>query len=286
MWWPWSPPGGLSPRARGNPSHRVSDAGFNGSIPAGAGEPISHKWTASHQGVYPRGRGGTVMLSAAVRSTKGLSPRARGNLPGRRVPPPHRGSIPAGAGEPRRRRSPPRRSRVYPRGRGGTRAASASICSDTGLSPRARGNHVGVQAQYARAGSIPAGAGEPSTPTRSPRVQGVYPRGRGGTPSRSLKSCGVRGLSPRARGNRDLDVARAHAGGSIPAGAGEPPRPTRPLAGTGVYPRGRGGTPSRGDSRRFFAGLSPRARGNPKSTIITAMAIGSIPAGAGEPPGH
>ena len=50
-----------------------------------------------------------------------------------------------------------------------------------GLSPRARGNHpVGLR-PITRRGSIPAGAGEPRSPSDPRRTGWVYPRGRGGT---------------------------------------------------------------------------------------------------------
>ena len=51
---------GLSPRVRGNPMNNTATMGKRGSIPAGAGEPISLAVTSRLDRVYPRGCGGTV----------------------------------------------------------------------------------------------------------------------------------------------------------------------------------------------------------------------------------
>ena len=48
---------GLSPRVRGSPDKIVSHEGYNGSIPAGAGEPSSLSGTTARAKVYPRGCG-------------------------------------------------------------------------------------------------------------------------------------------------------------------------------------------------------------------------------------
>ena len=193
---------GLSPRVRGNPSHRLPPASRRRSIPAGAGEPPTSQSCSQIHRVYPRGCGGTVSGDAYDLFKVGLSPRVRGN-PGVRLPRQDEGrSIPAGAREPFQRVHLRRRRRVYPRGCGGT----------------ARIAFVGRQI----AGSIPAGAGEPRRPPRSTTDGRVYP--------------------PRVRGNRDELADKWHRRGSIPAGAGEPqPRPpcSRSMP---VYPRGCGGT--------------------------------------------
>ena len=233
---------GLSPRARGN-RRAAQEAGDRlGSIPAGAGEPMSCACSARSPGVYPRGRGGTFLNSTSSRRVKGLSPRARGN----RRPQPRaaakRGSIPAGAGEPIRRPTSPRRARVYPRGRGGTVSGSVHGSTRPGLSPRARGNRGRSRARDQGHGSIPAGAGEPSRRSCLSARRRVYPRGRGGTKLYGMIVEHKQGLSPRARGNQYLPGRRAEVERSIPAGAGEPfVRHWTSLL-LGVYPRGRGGT--------------------------------------------
>ena len=90
--------------------------------------------------VYPRVCGGTYCSILFEVYMRGLSPRVRGNL--RRAfdnPVPH-GSIPACAGEPRRRTARLCLERVYPRVCGGTRYVAGDNTYDRGLSPRVRGN--------------------------------------------------------------------------------------------------------------------------------------------------
>ena len=92
-----------------------------GSIPAGAGEPARETPRFRLAWVYPRGCGGAQNRSVAATSCRGLSPRVRGSpfqiFPDRVK----RGSIPAGAGEPRCRIFCRPCERVYPRGCGGAR---------------------------------------------------------------------------------------------------------------------------------------------------------------------
>ena len=111
---------GLSPPTRGN--RYLGGGGRHDcrSIPAHAGEPPSDSVPLSAVEVYPRPRGGTV--SGAIRNSPptGLSPPTRGNQGRREVRDLIVRSIPAHAGEPRRHSRAARRSRVYPRPRGGT----------------------------------------------------------------------------------------------------------------------------------------------------------------------
>ena len=74
-----------------------------GTIPACAGEPSSPKISLSLPGDYPRVRGGTVVDGVIGGIEQGLSPRARGNRPAIGVHGNPQGTIPACAGEPRRR---------------------------------------------------------------------------------------------------------------------------------------------------------------------------------------
>ena len=70
---------------------------------------------------------------------------------------------------------------------------------------------------------------------------------------------------------------------SIPACAGEPPRPGRRRGYGLVYPRVCGGTRYSPWTRRISTGLSPRVRGNPGPAGPDRQRVGSIPACAGEP---
>ena len=95
--------GGLSPRVRGNPVVPGPVVALARSIPACAGEPHSNATGRRGRRVYPRVCGGTDLGGTLDGGQVGLSPRVRGN--------PNDGysaygqsrSIPACAGEPRRR---------------------------------------------------------------------------------------------------------------------------------------------------------------------------------------
>ena len=74
--------------------------------------------------------------------------------------------------------------------------------SQTGLSPRMRGNHYRQLLPLRRPRSIPAYAGEPQRYNSSPLAFGVYPRVCGGTITRRHRPRLPYGLSPRMRGNQ------------------------------------------------------------------------------------
>ncbi len=114
------PAKGPSPRTRGNQSPATSLLALHGTIPADAGEP---RPSSNASGVYrdhPRGRGGTERTRTVTPRKMGPSPRTRGNLTVIKQSNPPRGTIPADAGEPSRRRFTIARLRDHPRGRGGT----------------------------------------------------------------------------------------------------------------------------------------------------------------------
>ena len=276
-------PTGLSPQVRGNPPVRGRGVSIHGSIPAGAGEPITKDLYHPSWKVYPRRCGGTGGgASTATRST-GLSPQVRGNRirAGPRARPLR--SIPAGAGEPYWRHARRRADGVYPRRCGGTIVFSAGSSRPAGLSPQVRGNLLFVADHPDSRGSIPAGAGEPRSGRRSRHPDRVYPRRCGGTALDAGLATGEAGLSPQVRGNPHARPLAADVGGSIPAGAGEPPcEPDGPL-GRGVYPRRCGGTSHTGGMTMMYQGLSPQVRGNRPRRGRTRRVVGSIPAGAGEP---
>ena len=90
-------------------------------------------------------------------------------------------SIPAHAGEPPLDHQRARRSRVYPRPRGGTDASSPARQWKIGLSPPTRGNLKPSRTSAPCLGSIPAHAGEPPMSGEAAFAVEVYPRPRGGT---------------------------------------------------------------------------------------------------------
>ena len=213
---------GLSPRVRGNPPARLNTYRMGGSIPARAGEPNLCSVEPHYPGVYPRACGGTETSQPLNSRATGLSPRVRGNpmatswnLLGLR-------SIPARAGEPVPFVTPATATEVYPRACGGTDDATWRDIDSQGLSPRVRGNLTITTITVARAGSIPARAGEPVPmyPRRIPAR--VYPRACGGTQELPRLPLRSEGLSPRVRGNLNSPLGDDLLIRSIPARAGEP----------------------------------------------------------------
>ena len=274
---------GLSPRLRGNQRNRDMVRVDWGSIPAPAGEPYPGKWPNRFREVYPRACGGTGCLGYAQIPVQGLSPRLRGNRMSGLCPNPGAGSIPAPAGEPRKKSKSKAATWVYPRACGGTKEKVEIQSCDLGLSPRLRGNQGKSRNPKLRPGSIPAPAGEPMRTGSVSMRTGVYPRACGGTDAWFNHPRYTLGLSPRLRGNRECIMSKKHKKRSIPAPAGEP------RCGKGwslmlrVYPRACGGTTMVIPSPTPRAGLSPRLRGNRIAVEGDRGLDGSIPAPAGEP---
>ena len=178
------PSQGLSPPTRGNPSRLEQVGRRAGSIPAHAGEPTSAIIPPFRLEVYPRPRGGTRLLQRGGVPRPGLSPPTRGNPGDERKRTELQRSIPAHAGEPKRTESSKRTTKVYPRPRGGTVKSKVVKPKPSGLSPPTRGNPCKHEPRRVNLRSIPAHAGEPSSPRGRRTSRRVYPRPRGGTAGR------------------------------------------------------------------------------------------------------
>ena len=175
------------------------------------------------------------------------------------------------------------KNRVYPRVCGGTVSNLIWGVTETGLSPRVRGNLLGDSCSDLKMGSIPACAGEPASGSARWTRVWVYPRVCGGTWEIVSDVRLVMGLSPRVRGNLLSEYRAYRTVGSIPACAGEPHRPGSWHPKAGVYPRVCGGTDICPDLIFGYQGLSPRVRGNRFRRNALGSDLGSIPACAGEP---
>ena len=211
---------GPSPRVRGSPAAQRDPHAATGSIPAGAGKPLLGWGRRDDPWVHPRGCGEAHWFTSSWAWSRGPSPRVRGShrrLLLRDLP---RGSIPAGAGKPRRTGTAPRCSRVHPRGCGEARGWPAGRDTSRGPSPRVRGSQQRPAPPGHGPGSIPAGAGKPGAV--------------------ELRAELVGGPSPRVRGSRRNQAHIRETDGSIPAGAGKPTRPTSASGSTRVHPRGCG----------------------------------------------
>ena len=253
--------------------------------------------------VYPRVGGETVLSAPDHRHAAGLSPRGRGNRAAGADRQPAPRSIPAWAGKPRWACSPRCRPWVYPRVGGETRTTADRRRMVPGLSPRGRGNPrprrrqrdvvrsipawAGNLSRYPpgnrQGGSIPAWAGKPRSGRRRSRPGRVYPRVGGETVNASRCRRPGMGLSPRGRGNHIQQQNKSKPRRSIPAWAGKPWTSRSGCVSRRVYPRVGGETISSRTSPVWYAGLSPRGRGNPRLGGIEAELSRSIPAWAGKP---
>ena len=193
------------------------------------------------------------------------------------------GSIPARAGEPTEIADTASNAGVYPRACGGTPGEVVFLVNRKGLSPRVRGNHVGVDRHVQQFRSIPARAGEPRGRHHRPRPRLVYPRACGGTYAGVTPHSFGTGLSPRVRGNPYAEGLQRGNLASIPARAGEPEELRTPTVVSKVYPRACGGTRNSTHSGPLDCGLSPRVRGNLQVAHVGLLVRRSIPARAGEP---
>ena len=193
----------------------------------------------------------------------GLSPRGRGNLAGHWAFLRTRGTIPARAGEPTARSTSWTTGRDHPRAGGGTYINVTRAKCNTGPSPRGRGNLQASPPFRECRGTIPARAGEPAIGAEAEVLH--------------------RGPSPRGRGNHSKVLDPHDRDGTIPARAGEPTTAAASSSCWSDHPRAGGGTLIEPEARRFYAGPSPRGRGNRSRCDDAVSRSGTIPARAGEP---
>ena len=234
---------GPSPRVRGTRIQLRQQPIGEGSIPACAGNPWHPPCPRPRRRVHPRvcgePRAGLVRDAPGSRSIPacagnpwrprahrprrpGPSPRVRGTLVTAASGKTFDRSIPACAGNPSRRRPCARRSRVHPRVCGEPRTARSSTSPSPGPSPRVRGT-PGRRALRRRAPrSIPACAGNPSSPAGPTTTSAVHPRVCGEPLFGSTDGLSAAGPSPRVRGTRYVVDTGTMVRGSIPACAGNP----------------------------------------------------------------
>ena len=234
---------GLSPRVRGNPIDEAEPSSPWGSIPACTGKPPAPGLWCCPGRVYPRVYGETSSLARPCSTSRGLSPRVRGNplylANGIDIS----RSIPACTGKPCSRRPTRTTWRVYPRVYGETAATRPSSRFATGLSPRVRGNRVSSELWPYCSWSIPACTGKPKSTITSSRWDRVYPRVYGETTTCPSAAPSGTGLSPRVRGNRIVGFHGLYGLGSIPACTGKPAAGGAGQVELRVYPRVYGETP-------------------------------------------
>ena len=199
-----------------------SKPGYDGSIPACAGEPRPGNRQRKRRRVDPRMRGGARGGQIVVYEALGRSPHARGSPTQALRKWPADGSIPACAGEPCGRSTSSASMGVDPRMRGGASQYQLERQPATGRSPHARGSRIYSSLTCRVSGSIPACAGEPEPRADRAHEPRVDPRMRGGATLAINRSFRQEGRSPHARGSRVSARGSDGQQGSIPACAGEP----------------------------------------------------------------
>ena len=221
------------------------------------------------------------MLPGVERS-RGPSPLARGKQRRHSTWPTLTGTIPARAGETKRRKRGKVGSRDHPRSRGGNLCKRSFLFLGGGPSPLARGKHTPCTCRPCNQGTIPARAGETISDSARYSPLRDHPRSRGGNVALSRDGAQVWGPSPLARGKLRGADQLARPAGTIPARAGE----TVDLACTGSrwrdHPRSRGGNLLAGLGLDLGAGPSPLARGKRRCRRAASACDGTIPARAGE----
>ncbi|CAO3416165.1 hypothetical protein [Azospirillum endophyticum] len=272
----------LSPHVRGNRRLCLGLCRPAGSIPACAGQSSSRYRRRSLYRVYPRMCGAIAGATRHAVAQWGLSPHVRGNPQQRGRVVLRQGSIPACAGQ---SGASPRfcsRPGVYPRMCGAIGGAGSGVRASEGLSPHVRGNLHQDGENLLLLGSIPACAGQSTSPAKPTCAPRVYPRMCGAIIDGRRIVVPDMGLSPHVRGNpltkAEMDAIRwsipACAGQSHPAGVSSDP--------PGVYPRMCGAIFCPHDKRKRGQGLSPHVRGNQGHGQSRARRAGSIPACAGQ----
>ena len=128
---------------------------------------------------------------------------------------------------------------------------------------------------------IPAGAGNTGSRLRRSSRMSVYPRWRGEHKRPGARVWRLYGLSPLARGTRRPQLSTYTPWRFIPAGAGNTSRYSVPRLAGSVYPRWRGEHPCAFAAARMGSGLSPLARGTPRTPVLRSPRWRFIPAGAG-----
>ena len=195
------PPGGLSPRVRGNPYILFWLLLLLGPIPACAGQPLMRSFRSDPLRAYPRVCGATRNTNQWPQCRSGLSPRVRGNLSRVRYAESSPGPIPACAGQPIEGQHAHASPRAYPRVCGATGLGGTGCIPLLGLSPRVRGNRSERPRHAWLPGPIPACAGQPMDAARIAMGCRAYPRVCGATAALGMKVRDNVGLSPRVRGN-------------------------------------------------------------------------------------
>ena len=231
---------GSSPQARGTRRASRPSAPSGRLIPAGAGNTTSSPICSVRHAAHPRRRGEHIMMYRAIVSPDGSSPQARGTHPEYGAALEYARLIPAGAGNTRYRRSPPRSTTAHPRRRGEHPGLARRVARPNGSSPQARGTRRAPAGVSRLPRLIPAGAGNTPKRTGCRARTAAHPRRRGEHKRRDGDFSRNPGSSPQARGTRGQERRELVQRRLIPAGAGNTHSPQRSRRSRPAHPRRRG----------------------------------------------
>ena len=270
------------PRMRGEhtPFCGLPDC-VRGSSPHARGTPPRHPFRRRTHVDHPRMRGEHVVVGGVQNVGQGSSPHARGTLEKRPDRRPATGIIPACAGNTSIPAPSMPTRRDHPRMRGEHITYHIEGETSPGSSPHARGTHFLSAKACAGIGIIPACAGNTAHQILDSFNARDHPRMRGEHHAAFFHPVSSLGSSPHARGTPRVGAVMRSRLGIIPACAGNTAAGSLPAAGIRDHPRMRGEHSGQGRRRTFAAGSSPHARGTRGSRSFCVLALGIIPACAG-----
>ena len=212
------------------------------------------------------------------------SPRARGRLSCKKRSSSSQRNIPACAGKAKRLVRARSSDRKHPRvrGEGGNFLPGPARTVET--SPRARGRLAGPERRRRHGGNIPACAGKADAGSGARARLGKHPRVRGeGYASRFPRHTAGE-TSPRARGRLLLKFRDRFLTGNIPACAGKAGATPARISARRKHPRVRGEGDLRVPVLLTGEETSPRARGRPVASTLSAASRETSPRARGRPP--
>ena len=205
---------------RGTPSCCGSGLSLTRFIPAYAGNALRSSPPQCLSAVHPRVCGERHAVHGARRGGDGSSPRMRGTLPPRGIPPLQPRFIPAYAGNANRSVRIPRRLSVHPRVCGERLVRHRRNLPPLGSSPRMRGTRMCSRLRVRPTRFIPAYAGNARRLRTARASPTVHPRVCGERSGMLPKASQIAGSSPRMRGTQTVEPFNRRLHRFIPAYAG------------------------------------------------------------------
>ena len=212
----------------------------------------------------------------------GSSPLTRGKRPGRRVPDPPPGLIPAHAGKTCAIVGLPVAVRAHPRSRGENDCSRSAAALTAGSSPLTRGKRSTAALRSRRPRLIPAHAGKTKQQPTPALTTQAHPRSRGENSAKGPNGEPAEGSSPLTRGKPRNGSLSTSTPRLIPAHAGKTRLHYASRAMYRAHPRSRGENIAHSTRADTRMGSSPLTRGKLYGSRDRAAHPGLIPAHAGK----